>query len=108
MYSFKIVRINVKSIQAETLSLPDRYSPPMLACKLSFRNVGGHDVTSSVAQECFISGSAPDRESIFVRSAHLPRTMADGIDDQRSDALDLDPLRRAFADASGVSPMLFR
>src|SRR5215510_14572701 len=107
MYSIKIVRINVESIQHETLSFPDRHSTEMLAGKLSLRDTGDHNVAGLVAQKRFISGSMADRESIFVRGAHLPRTVADGADDQRSDTLDLDPHRRTFADTGGVHPMLF-
>src|SRR5262245_22176412 len=107
MYSIKIVRINVESIQHETLSFPDRHSTEMLAGKLSLRDIGDHYVAGLVAQKRFISGSMTDRESIFVRGAHLSRTVANGADDQRSDTIDLELLRRTVADTDGVDLMLF-
>src|SRR5215510_7382651 len=108
MHSFEIIRIHVESIQDKTLSLPDRHSPAILSRKFPFGNIRSHNITGLIAPETLAMASVTDRKSIFVRRAHLPRTVAGRFDYQQLNTFDIDRFWRACADTGSINPVLFR
>ena len=104
----EVIRMNLDISKSERRSEPNGNPADVRAAILATRNNSTANVASLESTIEFGPRCMTDREAILVRPASLSLAVSARLDQQRTHAVDVQPVWRRIADAGGVEPVHLR